>query len=65
MTEQIDALTHDVKEAINSFVSIQVIEEQFGIYEAKLKKIRKEFKEEIDEFLKLEENIEEIESKLK
>ena len=65
VTEQIETLTHDVKDAIGSFVTVTIIEEQFGVYDLKLKKLRKEFKEEITELSKIEDSLENIEHKIK
>ena len=37
VTEQIDALSNEIREAISEFVTVKSVEQHFGIYDAKLK----------------------------
>ena len=65
VTEQIDTLSNDIKDAISDFITVRAVEQHFIIFDAKLKKMRKEFKEDIDELGKIEDSIDSIQSKMK
>jgi hypothetical protein len=62
--KQMNSFSSNLKEAIESFITREAVESQFSIYDAKLKKIRKDFKHELQMFVKLEEDVEDINLKL-
>ena len=65
VTQQIDSLSNDIKEAIADFVTFNSIDQHFSLFDAKLKKMKKDFKNEIDEIAKVEDAIESMESNMK
>lgn len=64
VNHQIESLSNDIKEAIHDHVTKQGMDQRFDIYDAKLKKLRRDIQTEMEEFIKIEDDVKFLQQKL-